>query len=325
MTFVLRRRVLVALVAALALFLAAAAQGAIVTSHDDAGRAINFDVRAPNVDTEWYASVLRAAAHGDEISAVTIRIVPEPQIPALCGGEDAAACYTTGSFAPPTINLPAGKSKLLESTILHEYGHHLDSYWHVTGVPELNGTDVWWRLRNMASLVANHQVAFDYSLGWDHGIGEIFAEDYAYIHTHSRYAIPWLTPPDATLESALFAELGKPTEPLPAAPEVPLIIDRKGTLIPRDRFSIPFGLLGPGRRVTLTATISKANRKGIRARAEVLCGGHVVASRAFARKQAKRTIDLPNLGPATCEARLVSNVGVSLGYVLRLRLAVENT
>ena len=133
MTVVLRRRVLVALVAALALVLAGAAQGAIVTSHDDAGRAINFDVRAPNVDTEWYASVLRAAAHGNEISAVTIRIVPEPQIPALCGGEDAAACYTTGSFAPPTIILPAGKSRLLESTILHEYGHHLDSYWHVTG------------------------------------------------------------------------------------------------------------------------------------------------------------------------------------------------
>ena len=53
--------------------------------------------------------------------------------------------------------------------------------------------------------------------------------------------------------------------------------------------------------------------------------GHVVGSRTFARKQAKRTIDLPHLGPATCEARLVSNVAVSLSYVLRLSLAVEGT
>jgi hypothetical protein len=320
---VLRRRLLVALAAALALVLAAGAQGAIVTSHDDAGRQITFDVRAPNVDTEWYASVLRAAAHGNEISAVTIRIVPEPQIPGLCGGQDAAACYT-GRTGPPMIIVPAGKSTLLESILLHEYGHHLDTYWPVSGVPELNGTSIWWTLRGMAALLAQHQIAFDYSLGWSHGIGEIFAEDYAYIHTHNRYAITWLSPPDATLEAALFAELGTPTEPLPAAPEVPLIINRRGTLVPRDRFSVPFGLLGPGRHVTLTATISKPKRKGIRARAQLICDGRVVGSRAFGKGQAKRTIDLPNLGPATCEARLVSNTQVTLTYTLHLRLAIEN-
>ena len=124
MTPVSRRRLLVALAVALAFVLTAGAQGAIVTSHDDAGRQITFDVRAPNVDTEWYASVLRAAAHGNEISAVTIRIVPEPQIPALCGGQDAAACYT-GRTGAPLIVVPAGKSTLLESVLLHEYGHHI--------------------------------------------------------------------------------------------------------------------------------------------------------------------------------------------------------
>ena len=159
---------------------------------------------------------------------------PRAADPRALWGQDAAACYTTGSFAPPTIILPAGKSRLLESTILHEYGHHLDFVLaRDRQCPELNGTDVWWRLRDMAVLLAaNHQVAFDYSLGWDHSVGEIFAEDYAYIHTHSRYGITWLAPPDAALEAALFAELGKPTEPLPAAPEVPLIIDRRGTLVP---------------------------------------------------------------------------------------------
>jgi len=322
MTLVFRGRVLAAFLAAFALAGATGANAAIITSHDDQGRTITLDVRAAAVDTEWYASVLRAAAHGNEISDVTIMIVPEPQIPAFCGGQEAAACYSRG--APATIIVAAGKSALLETDLLHEYGHHLDTYWHVSGIPELNGTAIWWAARGMDALLANHQVAFDYSLGWSHSAGEIFAEDYAYIHTHSRYAITWLSPPDASLESALFAELGTPAEPLPFAPEVPLIINRRGTLAPRDGFSVPFGLLGPGRRVTLTATISKANRKGIRARAQVVCDGQVVATRTFGTGQAKRTLDIPNLGPATCDARLVSSVPTLLSYTLRLTLAVES-
>jgi hypothetical protein len=318
------RRMLVALCAALALVFATGANAAIVTSHDDQGRQITFDVRAPNVDTEWYASVLRASAHGNEISDVTIRIVPESQIPGLCGGEDASACYT-GRSGPPTIMIAAGKSKILEDTLLHEYGHHLDTYWRVSGVPELNGTPVWWAARGMAALLAQHQVAFDYSLGWSHGIGEIFAEDYSFIHTNDRYAIKWLPKPDAALKAALFAELGTPTEPLPFAPEVPTVLNRRGTLVPRDRFSIPFSLLGTGRRVTLAATISKPKRKGIRARAQLVCDGHVVVSRNFEKGRSKRAFDIRNLGPADCDVRLVSNTGVSLGYTLRLTLAVEGT
>ena len=41
----------------------------------------------------------------------------------------------------------------------------------------------------MAALLAEQQVAFDYSLGWSHSVGEVFAEDYAYIHVHSRYGM----------------------------------------------------------------------------------------------------------------------------------------
>src|SRR6478672_3835423 len=190
MTLVLRGRIVVALVATFAFAGTANANAAIITSHDDQGRTITFDVRAPAVDTEWYASVLRASAHGNEISNVTIIIVPEPQVQAFCGGVDAAACYSATPV--PTIVVPAGKSRLLETVLLHEYGHHLDTVWHVPGVQELNGTPAWWAARGMAALTANHQVAFDYSLGWSHGIPEVFAEDYAYIHTHSRYGITWL-------------------------------------------------------------------------------------------------------------------------------------
>jgi hypothetical protein len=322
----LQRRLLAALFAALAVAFAAAtgADAAIVTAQDTQGRTITFDVRAATVDTDWYASVLRASAHGDEISAVTVRIVPEPDIERLCGGAEAAACYT-GRRGSPTIIVAAGKSAGLASTLLHEYGHHLDTAWRVPGVPELNGTPVWWNMRGMASLLSRGQVAFDYSLGWSHSVGEVFAEDYSYIHTGSRHAIPWLGPPDDTLKAAMFAELGAPPTGLPDSPEVPLVITRRGTLAARASYNVPFGLLGPGRRVTYTATLSRPQRKGVRARALVVCDGRVVASQPFGRGRATRTLDLPNLGPAECQARVTSTVPVRLTYNLRLRLAIENT
>jgi predicted thioesterase len=313
---------LLALVVGLAV--AAGADAAVVTSQDQQGRTITFDVRAATVDTEWYAAVLRASAHGDEISDVTIRIVPEQNIAGLCGVE-AVACYT-GRRGSPTIIVPAGQSTSLEATLLHEYGHHLDTAWSVPGVPELNGTPVWWAARGMASLLAGHRVAFDYSLGWSHSIAEVFAEDYAYIHIGAGYGIPWLSPPDESLKSAMFAELGGvPTAALPPAENKPLVIVRRGTLAPRARRVLPFGLLGPGRRVTLTATVARSSRAGVRARALVVCDGKTVASQTFTKGRAQRTIDVPNLGPAQCDARLVSTTRVSLGYTLRLRLAVEGT
>jgi hypothetical protein len=323
---VLRRRLLAALCAALVLALgvAAGADAAIVTAKDTQGRTITFDVRAATVDTNWYADVLRATAHGNEISTVTIRIVPEPEIEGLCGG-GAAACYS-GRRGPKIIFVPAGKSANLESTLIHEYGHHLDTAWPVAGVEELNGTPAWWAARGMAALLRGNRVAFDYSLGWDHSIGEVFAEDYQYIHTGSHYGISrWIQPPDETLKATMFAELGTPTAALPEAPDEPLVIERQGVLSPRDVRSLPFGLLGPGRRVTFTATVTRPKRKGVRARAQVVCDGRIVASQQFGRGRSTRTLDIPNLGPAQCDARLVSNVGVTLGYTLRLRLAVEST
>lgn len=324
MTLVFRGRAfaLAALLAALALAGATGANAAIITSHDDQGRTITFDVRAATVDTEWYASVLRASAHGNEISNVRIIIVPEPQVQAFCGGAEAAACYDRTSA---TIVVPAGKSRLLETVLLHEYGHHLDTFWRVPGVQELNGTPAWWAARGMASLLSDRRVAFDYSLGWTHSVGEVFAEDYAYIHVHTRYGITWLTPPDAALESAMFAELGTPTAALPYAPEVPLILNRSGTLAPRDGYSVPFGLLGPGRRVTVSATVSNAKRKGIRARAQLVCDESVIVTRTFRKGQAKRSFDVPNLGPATCDVRIVSTVSVSLRYTLHIAVAVQST
>src|SRR5213075_942956 len=198
------------LVLVLTLALAAGASAAIVTSTDTQGRRITFDVRAPAVDTDWYAAILRSIAHGDET----------------------ATGYTRAA-GKPTIIVPAGKNQFIEGTLVHEYGHHLDASTAVPGIPELSGIPVWWADRGMAALFASRKVAFDYAMGWDHSIAEIFAEDYAYIHVGPsyRYAITWLTPPDDKLKSDMFAALGgTPTTTLPAAPNAPLVVHRIGTL-----------------------------------------------------------------------------------------------
>jgi hypothetical protein len=314
------KSLLVVLACVLSLGLATGAGAAIVRTTDLQGRQITFDVRAATVDTDWYANVLRATAHGNEISNVTIRIVPDSSIEGLCGPA-AAACYQ-GFGGRPTIMIPAGKSQFIEGTLIHEYGHHVDASTANPGIPELNGIPVWWADRGMATLLGNHQVAFDYSLGWEHSIAEIFAEDYASIHVGAsyHYGITWLTPPDDKLKTDMFAALGTPPAPLPAAPNLPLVVNRNGTLTPHDVKSVPFGLLGPGRHVTFTATVSRPTRKGVRARIQVVCNGTVAGTRTIAKGQKTRTLDLPNMGPGDCDARLMSNVSVTLKFTLRLQL-----
>jgi hypothetical protein len=310
---------------AVALALVTGADAAIVTSQDAQGRTITFDVRDESTNVEWYASLLRSAAHGDEISNVTIRIVRGEEVGFFCGAE-AVACYSRNRGRPLMV-VPAGEGGFVASTVLHEYAHHLDSSWSVPGVPELNGTPVWWRARGMAALLASGQVAFNYSLGWSRSIAEIFAEDYAHIHLGLGYAIRWLQPPDASLKTALLAELGGAPSAAPppsATTPSPLVITRRGTLAPRTRRDVPFGLLGPGRRVTLTATVSNQNRAGTRARAQIICDGRTIANQPLVRRRAARTIDLRDQGPAQCVARLVSTSGVRLTYTLRLRLAIQS-
>jgi hypothetical protein len=327
----LRHRGLLTFVLALVgLVSAAAAQAEVILRQDAAGRQITFDVLDTAVDVDWYASILSAAAHGNEISDVTIRIVPRSEIAGRCG-EDAAACFEQRRGVR-TITVPSGKSDGLASILLHEYGHHLDSSWTVDGVAELNGTPAWWAARGMAALVQAGSVAWDYSLGWDHSIGEVFAEDYAYIHRAGYYSIPWLAPPDESLKTLLLAELGgaattpPPTPPAapPAEPATrPVVVHRAGTLASRGRRAFPFQLLGPNRRVTVTASVSSTRHSRASARLEVICDGTPVARVAVAARR-PATLDLPGLGPARCDAVLVSTSAARQRYSLRLRLAIES-
>lgn len=318
----MRRLLLTALVGLVALVAAGQAAARTVVLQDDQGRSITFDVRADNVDPEWYAGLLRRAAHGDEIEDVRIRIVPWKRIAGACGSDEAAGCY---GGAPAEIVVPAGKGAEIAHTLLHEYGHHVDATFQHGGLAEPNGTPAWWRARGMARLVREGRVARSYRLGWEHAIGEIFAEDYARLHLRTVYGIDWLSPPGAKVLGALRRDLGIETaaEPMTPGELGPLVITRRGTIGSGERRVMPFGLLGPGRHVTFDVRLAGAGLAGTRARLDLICDGRPIASEDISEGEGRGTIDLRDLGPASCEVSLLSVTGEPLAYAATLRLAIE--
>jgi hypothetical protein len=312
-----RLTALAVLLAALGVAPPAAAE--IVTAQDRQGRTITFDVLAPDVDVEWYAELLRNAAHGDEIERLTIRIVPAADLTAVCGGP-ANACYG-GPRSDARITVPAGRSHSLAHTLLHEYGHHIDRYRGVAAAArEPNGSASWWAARGIGKLLAESQVSHTYSLGWERAIGEIYAEDYAQLHIEHQYQIQWLAPPTRAVRLALGRELENvPANPIPAPTKAPLVIRRAGELRPGQVHRIPFELLGSGRRVTFTATITRNTS----ARMVLRCSDGRTASRTLRGEARTATIDLRNLGPARCSVSVRGTGGVAGGYNARLRLARE--
>jgi hypothetical protein len=313
------RRLAQLLVALVALAAPGQALAAEVVLQDHQGRSIRFDVRAEGVDPEWYAALLREAPHGDELSTVRIDVVGPDELASICG-RDAGGCYSRNVMV-----VPAGQDARVAHTLLHEYGHHVDHSRPVTAQREPNGTPEWWRARGMAELERLGSVFRSYIFGWDRSIAEIFAEDYARLAlVDTEHRIAWLGPPDEPTIAALLADFGLGPPPAVVNPPVvkPLVITRSGTLAPRRRVVVDFGLLGPGRRVTATATFTGAAEKRVRARLEIRCDGARVALRTLGSGTASVTIDRRDLGPATCTATLASTSATSRSYGLRVRLAV---
>jgi hypothetical protein len=288
-----------------------------VIEQDDEGRSIRFDVRAVGADTDWYASVLRKAAHSDEIEKVTIRIVDWRDLDEACG-PSAAGCYENEG-GRGVIAVPAGRSSSIAHTLVHEYGHHIDWSRHHGGLREPNGTPLWWRARGMERLVDLASVARSYRLGWGRSIAEIFAEDYAYTNLGGRYRITWLRPPDATLRQAILADLGLSTPPelVSRPPAVkPVVITRSGTLGPSAYDRVGFDLLGPGRRVTVTASLS-GQRTGSSALVTVTCGNRTTEQTLTAGRAAV-TFGFPRIGPAQCKAELTGSGPADYRFTVRL-------
>jgi hypothetical protein len=313
-----RRAILLLSVLASLAFAGEAAAAEVVLA-DDQGRSIRFDVRAQDVDVEWYAALLRAAPHGNEITTLRVDIVAWEELRSICG-RGAGGCYNRNVMV-----VPAEQTDESAHTVVHEYAHHLDRATPVAGASEPNGAPEWWRARSMSELVRVGSVARTYALGWERSIAEIFAEDYAQLAlAGSRYGIRWLSPPDDTVIAALKADLGLGPPPAVVNPPVlkPLTLTKSGSLAPKRRAVLEFGLLGPGRRVNATASFRGATEKRTRAQLEIRCDGERVALRTITKGKTTVTIDRRDLGPAECTATLTSSSSTSRAYALRVVLSI---
>lgn len=309
---------LVAAVLSLAFSGEAAAEEFVV--QDDEGRSIHFDVRASGVNVEWYADVLRDAPHGDEISTVRVHVVSADELRRTCGRQ-AGACYDERM-----ITVRAAQTAANASTLVHEYGHHLDDAMRVRGVREPNGTRTWWRARGIDRLIQLRSVYHGYVRGWDRNIAEIFAEDYARLaRPGSPHKIRWLEGPNRAVLDAILFDLGLGPEPAITAPPKlkPVSFDRRGTLGPTRTAEVPFGLLGPGRRVRATITMPGADLEGVRGRLELRCDGRRISTRTLARGMRVVSIDRPSLGPAErCTVTVTNTHRAARSYALNVRLSV---
>lgn len=313
------RRIALLLTLLAALVGSPVAAAEIVTTTDRAGRTITFDVQA-EADVEWYAELLRNAAHGAEIERVTFRIVTPDALRQTCGAE-ALGCYG-GRKESARIIVPNVQSSTLVHTVYHEYGHHLDAWRGVASIErEPNGSATWAAARGIPELLAAGSVAHDYSLGWDRSIGEIFAEDYSQLHLETPFKISWLSPPSEAVRAALRNDLENvPAVPTPVASKPPVTIAKSGTLRTGQTAVVPFELLGPGRRVTFTATVAGSTA---RARMELRCTDGRSATRLLGGTRRMGTIDVRELGPARCTVTLRSTGKVAARYSARVRLSVD--
>ena len=60
--------------------------------------------------------------------------------------------------------VPAGSTRGIAHTLVHEYGHHVDAFNRHGGLEEPNGTRNWWRVRGLARLVESTREIADLHL-----------------------------------------------------------------------------------------------------------------------------------------------------------------
>lgn len=262
-----RNRVCLALLALAAV--AAPAAAATQVTHDAAGRPITFDVRATSgADVAGYTAILDGLLHGAEISSVVVTVIPESSVPTECGDAQAIACYRWSSAGDATMYVPAVAPAQVRSALTHEYGHHIDATRpHVPGARGLDGTASWWRARDMAGLLSRGLVAWDYSLGWDHSIAEIYAEDYAVTNGAGSSGIRWLGDPPATVQDAIRADLSgavaAPTPPAPAPAPAPQP-GAGATAVPATAIARRSGRLQAGARARIAFAVTDRERLAVR-------------------------------------------------------------
>jgi hypothetical protein len=177
------KRLLLVLLAALALPASALAWGGSYPAGDQYGSNVQIQVadsytQAQVVPQDW-ATYLGTLVHGPELAKLTLDLVPQDSVQAVCGRE-ALACYDPQKetiYVSPEDQLDEPPAK---EVLIHEYGHHLannesDAPWKALDY----GTKRWASYENICSKAATGAASpGDEGSHYFQNSGEAFAESY---------------------------------------------------------------------------------------------------------------------------------------------------
>src|SRR4051794_37006100 len=185
------KRLLLVLLAALALPASAFAWGGSYPTGDSLGSVVKIEVSdSYPVDQalpqDW-ATYLGTLLHGPEISRLTLNLVPQAVVQATCG-DQALACYDPTRQAiwvspEDQLNEPSAKE-----VVTHEYGHHLakssdDAPWAALDY----GTKRWSSYENIcAKAAAGTASPGDEGSHYFQNSGEAFAESYRVLNLQKQ-------------------------------------------------------------------------------------------------------------------------------------------
>ena len=183
----------------------------------------------------------------------------------------------------------------------------------------------------MAARLARGEVAWDYSRGWDHSIGEIFAEDYAVTNGAGSSGIRWLGDPPPAISDAIRADLLEPPAPpaAPPGPEAPQpapppVVTTPAAAKPATTIARGSGRLAAGRRARIGFAVRSTRKLSVRVsgatagrlRAVLRCGARARGG-ATARRGRPATVRA-RVGPSRCRVTLQA-----LGAASRYRVVVR--
>jgi hypothetical protein len=189
---------------------------------DQHGHQIALSTYIDGLDLAPYASVLAGTIHYDEIEDVEVWVVDPADVEEICGAAEALACYgADGNSLHGTLVVPASDPDL-QHIIVHEYGHHvdnqLDNLAHVFPRGQCrfdnDGSRNWFFERDVADNIIRRGVSCDPSARWEDLLGELFAEDYAWLVGNRNWVLDGIRSPASRQLRALAYDFKYPLQPL---------------------------------------------------------------------------------------------------------------
>jgi hypothetical protein len=187
------KRLLLVVAVALALPASALAWGGSYATGDTRGSSVTIQVadsytQDQVVPQDW-ASFLGTLVHGPEISKLTLNLLPEDSVQAICGRQ-ALACYDPNAetiYLSPEDQLDEPPAK---EVLIHEYGHHIannsvDAPWTALNY----GTKRWSSYQNICAKAASGLASpGDEGSHYFQNSGEAFAESYRVLNLEKEGA-----------------------------------------------------------------------------------------------------------------------------------------